>query len=84
MSKFDPNKMPKPIRYIVNIHNNHNNPDENYGLSENSVSYNTALDGMENAPSAYSQAIHTASRYGGEIIAVYENNNEWVRVRNYR
>jgi hypothetical protein len=71
------NKMtPKPTRYVVqHIHEWHyidRDTKQPKVIEEEAwVSYNTALDSVKGIPSSLSQAIHTASRYFGEIFADY-------------
>lgn len=59
-----------PDRYVV-IHDHKAYP--NYSPESAAISYSTKLDNMKlndkNAVSAYNMAIHTASRYHGEIFA---------------
>lgn len=69
---------PKPERYIV-IHTQFYN-----GVREEAwASYNTDLDNVQGIPSAQSQAIHTAARFGGEIFAGYPNGDLYS-VKTYR
>lgn len=85
-TKFNPYQQPKPIRYVVNCpQEKRNTPetDEDFDLYGNTVSYSTELDSVHGMPTAYSQAVHTASRFNGEIIAVY-GDEKWVSVKTYR
>lgn len=59
-----------PERYVV-IHDHKAYP--NFNTEQAGVSYSTKLDNMalndKNKISAYNMAVHTASRYHGEIFA---------------
>ena len=69
---------PKPERYTVLLTYSFN------GIIEDVfVSYNTKLDNVNNMQSSYSQAVHTASRYNGEIFAGYANG-DMIHVKTYR
>ncbi len=76
MSRLVPH--PKPERYIV-IHTHFAG-----GIREEAwASYNVKLDNLNNMPTAYSQAVHTAARFNGEIFAGY-SNGELLPVKTYR
>lgn len=68
--------MQKPTRYIVH---HHHQAYPNAPVEQATVSYSTHLD------NALNLAIHTASRYHGEIYAEYPGaESTFVRVKDYR
>jgi hypothetical protein len=68
---------PKPERYSVFLGKDREVDQEIW------VSYNTKLDNIDRMPSAYSQAIHTASRHAAEVFAGYANG-DLISVKTYR
>jgi len=82
MNKFNPNQKPKPDRYVVHMLPERQDT-EDIDLYGNIISYSTELDNQPGMTSAYSQAVHTASRYAGEIVAIYKDE-KWHSVKTYR
>lgn len=67
----------KPVRYSVSFCGD--GPDDN----QNFTSYSTEIDKKTKLPTAFSQAVHTAARYYGLMVAVFADGSHET-VRDYR